>query len=154
MIWKRLFSKSSAGEKGTLYQLKNLIHRSGVPIDPGNNVKAAEDFLLVVLHSHIVAAAKVILSQSHTTDHDVAAVSRKIVEQYIAIDVPSATEPVPVKCKDKVHLYAIELMSLGILWHNFHDSIKEGDDNRLIRNWKFNLLIFKAARRKYIALRH
>ena len=35
-----------------------------------------------------------------------------------------------------------------MLWHNFYDSVKEADGNRLIRNWKFNLLIFKAARRK------
>ena len=39
-----------------------------MPTDPGDNMKAAEDFLLVVLHAHIVAAAKVILSQRNTTN--------------------------------------------------------------------------------------
>ena len=117
-----------------------------MPTDPGDNMKAAEDFLLVVLHAHIVAAAKVILSQQNTTD--VAVLSKQIVEQYISIEVPSAGEPVSVKHKDKVHRYAVELMTLGMLWHNFYDSVKEADGNRLIRNWKFNLLIFKAARRK------
>ena len=123
-----------------------MLHRSSVPIDPGDNLKAAEDFFLVVLHAHIVAAAKVILSQKNTTD--VAAISKQTVEQYITIDVPSVTESVSVKYKDKVYLYAVELMTLGMLWHNFHDSIKEADGNRLIRNWKFNLLIFKATGRK------
>ena len=122
-----------------------MLHRSSVPTDPGDNLKAAEAFFLVVLHAHIVAAAKVILSQKNTTD--VAAISKQIVEQYITIDVPSVTESVSVKYKDKVYLYAVELMTLGMLWHNFHDSIKEADGNRLIRNWKFNLLIFKAAGR-------
>ena len=117
-----------------------------MPTDPGDNMKAAEDFLLVVLHAHIVAAAKVILSQQNTTD--VAVLSKQIVEQYISIEVPSAGEPVSVKHKDKVHRYAVQLMTLGMLWHNFYDSVKEADGNRLIRNWKFNLLIFKAARRK------
>ena len=115
-------------------------------------MKAAEDFLLVVLHAHIVAAAKVILSQQNTTD--VAVLSKQIVEQYISIEVPSAGEPVSVKHKDKVHRYAVQLMTLGMLWHNFYDSVKEADGNRLIRNWKFNLLIFKAARRKNYSKEH
>ena len=64
VIWKRLFSKNSAAEKGTLYQLKNLLHRSAVPLDPGDNINAAEDFLQVVLHAHIVAAAETIQAAS------------------------------------------------------------------------------------------
>ena len=47
-------------EKGTLYQLKNLLNRSAVPTDPGNNMKAAEDFLKIVLNAHIFVAAKTI----------------------------------------------------------------------------------------------
>ena len=31
---------------------------------------------------------------------------------------------------------------------NFHDSTREGDGDRLIRVWKFLLLVFKASRRK------
>ena len=109
-------------------------------------MKAAEDFLLIVLYAHIVAAAKVIHSQLNTSD--VTVISKEIVKQYIDINVPSASENASVKYKDKVYLYAIELMTLGMLWHNFYDSIKEADGNRLIRSWKFNLLIFKASGRK------
>ena len=53
---------------------------------------------------------------------------------------------------DKVHVYAMELLTLGLLWHDFHDSSKEGDGDRLVRVWKFNLLLFKAARRKNYAI--
>lgn len=60
VIWKCLFNKTSAAEKGTLYQLKNLLHRSAVPLDPGDNMKDAEDFLQLVLHGYIVAAAETI----------------------------------------------------------------------------------------------
>ena len=57
-------------------------------------------------------------------------------------------QPPPVKCVDRMNMYATEVLMLGMLWHNFHDAIKEGDGNRLIRCWKFNLLAFKSARRK------
>ena len=53
-----MFNKSSSTEKGTLNQLKKLLHHTAVPLDSGDNTKAAEDFLEVVLHAHIVAAAK------------------------------------------------------------------------------------------------
>ena len=61
VMFDRLFSTKSVSESGTLYQICNLLHRTAVPIDPGKNMKAAEDFLLLVLHAHIVAAAKGLL---------------------------------------------------------------------------------------------
>ena len=39
-----LYKRNSSIDKGTLYQLKNLINRSAVPIDPKDNMQAAEDF--------------------------------------------------------------------------------------------------------------
>ena len=41
-----------------MFQLRNLINQSGVPTNPEKNMKAAEDFLLLLLHAHIVAAAE------------------------------------------------------------------------------------------------
>jgi len=71
-----MFSKKSSAEKGTLYQLKNLLYRTSVPNNPGDNMKAVEDFLLVVLHSHVVAAAK-------TRCRNVTSWSKKIVDCYV-----------------------------------------------------------------------
>ena len=34
------FSKASGKEKGTLYQLRNLIHRTNVPSDPEDDIKS------------------------------------------------------------------------------------------------------------------
>ena len=134
-------------EKGTLYQLKNLLNRSAVPADPADNMKAAEDFLLVVLHSHIVAAAKVVLSDFETTD--VWSLSQTIVDRFVKLTVPSpSSAPVKKTNVDHVCMYAMEVLTLGLLWHNFHDSTKEGDGERLLRIWKFNLLAYKAAKRK------
>ena len=108
-------------------------------------MKAAEDFLLVVLHSHVVAAANAILCGAEATDVD--SLSKNIVDQFVRINAPSASPPLD-DCTDKVCLYAMEVLTLGLLWHNFHDSIREGDGDRILRMWKCNLLAFKAAKRK------
>ena len=42
---------------GTLLQLKVLLNRTYVPKKPDENMKAAEDFLEIVVKAHIVAAA-------------------------------------------------------------------------------------------------
>ena len=55
-----IFQKVQCVERGTLFQVKNLLYQSSVPADPGDDRKAAKDFLLVVLHSYIVAAAKLV----------------------------------------------------------------------------------------------
>ena len=47
-----------------LYQLKNLQNWSAMPLDPGDNMKAAEDFLQVVLQGNIAAAAETICTAS------------------------------------------------------------------------------------------
>ena len=50
-------------------------------------------------------------------------------------------------------MYATEVMTLGLIWENFHDATREGDGERLIRISKFLLLIFKAARRKNYSIK-
>lgn len=47
-------------------------------------------------------------------------------------------------CTDGVHLYAKELLSLSLLWHGFHDSIREGDGERILCYWKLLLVVFKS----------
>ena len=116
-----------------------------MPLDPGDNMKAAEDFLLVVLHSHVIAAAEAVLSGAQATDVNLLA--KSIVDRYVCITIPSSTD-VQLQVDDKVCSYAKELLTMGLLWFNFYDSIKEGDGERIFRMWKFNLLIFKAAKRK------
>ena len=45
-----------------MYQIRNLLCRPSVSSDPGENLKAAEDFLLVLLHAHAVSAANTVRS--------------------------------------------------------------------------------------------
>ena len=137
---------AASAEKGTLYQIQNILNRSGVPTDPGDNLKGAEDFLLVVLHSHIISAAKNILSNSDV--QSVTTLVEKIIKNFVRITIPTVVCADSDKSTDQVHTYATELLTLAMLWHNFHDASKEGDGDRLIRCWKFLLLVFKASRRK------
>lgn len=178
VIWVLLISKKSAVEKGTLYQLKNLINRTAVPTEPDTNLKAAEDFLLVVLHAHIVAAAEVILSQQSISS--VGKLAEEIVNKYLNINIPSVEELRRIAAErkqpaaqrrannqgakrkkqqqssntsnDGVCLYAREVLSIGLIWHEFHDAVKEGDGERVTRVWKFLLLVFKNSGRKNYSL--
>ena len=43
-------------EKGTLYQLRNVINRRNVQTNPKDNVVAANDFLSIITTRHILAA--------------------------------------------------------------------------------------------------
>ena len=50
------FNTKSASELGTLYHTAVTVH-------PEKNVKASGDYLTVMLHTHVIAAVKVLLSQ-------------------------------------------------------------------------------------------
>ena len=43
------------------YQLKNLINRRNVKTHPKDDFQACDDFFVLVVHSHIIAAAMEIL---------------------------------------------------------------------------------------------
>lgn len=160
-----MYSKQSATQKGTLFQLKNEINRTNVPTDPKDNLRACEDFLSVVLDAHVVAAAKTILATStYETVSDMAAA---IVEQYVRIELPKSQQSQrrtrqpsqarrsgrrrqrqPVTAVDGVHVYATEVLTLGLLWNGFTDAIKEGDGDKVLMYWRFLLLVFKSGRCK------
>ena len=132
-------------DQGTLSQIKNLLHQTTVPSDPSDNMKGTEDFLLMVLHAHVIAAAKVIISSAQAST--LAEFAKSIVDKFVIIslnstDMSTATSTESI---DIVHLYAKELLSLALLWHVYHDSVKEGDGERSLICWKFLLLVFKAS---------
>ena len=53
---------------------------------------------------------------------------------------------------DHIMEYACEVVSLGLLFLNYRDAIKEGDGERVILCWKYMLLIFKATNRSNYAV--
>ena len=127
--------------KGTMYQLRNLIHQTNVPVDPQHNMNAAEDFMLLVLHAHIVSAGRAIQSINPTTD--VRELAKAIVTNYVRL--PRIAGEDAETCDDHVYVYATELLSLGLLWHGFHDAIREADGDRILRCWKILLVVFNSS---------
>ena len=58
--------------------------------------------------------------------NSVEALAKGEVMQYIVFD-----PDVKLKVKDKVNLYALQVMTLRLLWAGFYDSIKEGEGDRI-----------------------
>ena len=75
-------------DKGTLYQLKHLVHRTAVGSDPKHKTKASEDFLLVVMHALIVAAAR---SMPQTYENCLTC-AKAIVAKLIKVRIPSSSD--------------------------------------------------------------
>ena len=58
----------SAGEHGTLFQLRNKLGRSNVITDPTKDFNACDDFFQVVVSAHIIAAAMKLLKMKSVND--------------------------------------------------------------------------------------
>ena len=99
-------------------------------------MKAAEDFLLVVLHAHIIAASEEILSEIPITSVD--ELSHSVLDSFVNLRLGDDE----VNTDDGVLIYARELLTLGLFWMGFHDAIREGDGERVtmysylfLRHW-------------------
>ena len=84
-------------------------------------MKAAEDFLLVVLHDHIIAASEEILSKITITSVD--ELSHSVLDSFVNLKLGDDE----VNTDDGVFVYARELLTLGLFWMGFHDTIREGE---------------------------
>lgn len=144
MIWGRLYSQNSFKEKGKLYHLRNLINRTSVPSDPEKNMNASEDFMLLILHTHVISAANMFLSLNPSAS--VRGIAMSIVNNYVHL--PREDDVVAEKCDDGIHVYATEVLSLCLIWHGFHDAIREGDGERVLLYWKILLVVFKSSNRR------
>ena len=67
-MWKRLYDIKSGMERGTLYQLRNLINRRNVKKEVKSDVNAIEDFFEVVVTGYIICAVMSYLGMSHISD--------------------------------------------------------------------------------------
>ena len=81
-------------------------------------------------------------------------VSSLVIEQYVDLSTIFSSprnKHLPATT-DHVNAYACETLSLGLLFLEFKDAIREGDGNRVMRVWKYFLLLFKASGRKNYAI--
>ena len=183
-----MYTTSSAYDFGTLYQIRNLVNRRNVKANPSKNVNASEDFFLMVVHSHIIAAAMHELSMDSVDENPTAMgltnelwvsedsdkrkqilefLCESIVNKYVDLIISAFQTTSPFLYNpqaglsytkphsytdDQKNNYAREVLSLGLLYMEFIDSIREGDGDRLLCCCRFLLLIYKASKRNNYAL--
>ena len=124
-------------EKGTLFQLKVLINRTAVKSVPSKNMKASEDFLMLILHAYTIAAAE----QCQTDTDTCLTLAKRVVKKYVKISL--ADEQQSELSNNMLFNYSTDLLSFCLLWHGFHDAIREGDGDRILLYWKFFTVIFQ-----------
>lgn len=173
VIWKRLYKTKSEMERGTMYQLRNLINRRNVVKKVKSDVNACEDFFHLTVIGHVIACAMEILGMASVNampssnviqspdevwqkdDSErksiLLEVASQIVDQNVDLSCTFADsqsrEPTCAPA-DGVYAYTCETLTLGLLLLEFKDGIREGDGDRVLRVWKYFLLIFKASSRK------
>ena len=166
----RLYSSKSSADKGTLFQLKELVNRTSFGKVPKNNMKASESVFEVVVFAHVIAAS----NEFKTETTDVHELAHKIVSNFVKLTVPPLNESTTSSTEedsecdneessftedadcdseessneegpgtDHVFTYAADLLTVSLLWYGFRDAIREGDGNRILQYWKFLLAIFR-----------
>ncbi len=140
-------------ERGTLYQLRNLINRRNVTKCVKNDVNANEDFLEVCFTGYLIAAVMSLLGMTDMNGMPISSMvspdswmEDKSVQSSILMKIASrlvdtnvdmhtdfcdssdiGTEAQLTKESCTVQSYTKEVLSLGLLFLNFKDAIKEGD---------------------------
>ena len=120
LIWKRFYSVTSGRQKGTLYQMKNLVHRTSIPMSPKNNMNATEDFMEVLMDSHLISATLQLLDLRSMKDitsdtaqlHSLRSIAERIVETFIQ---PFFFGPKPTTT-DEVYCYACDFLTHALIW--------------------------------------
>ena len=79
-------------------------------------------------------------------------VADTIIAKTVNISLQFKNDTSPDTNKDHVFEYACEVVSLGLLFLNYRDAIKEGDGERIMLCWKYFLPIFKATNRQNYAI--
>ena len=149
-------------ERGTLYQLRNLINRRNVTTHPKSDVNANEDFLEVTITSYILVAAMSDLGMSSLDDippdsvisHDMwmeddskrksvlTEISSSLVNKHVDLEAEfhssdEASSGHSNSSGGTVYDYTREVISLGLLYLNFKDAVREGDGDRVMVVWKY-----------------
>lgn len=153
-------------DHGTLCQLQRLINRRDVVKDPSRRVAPCEEFFLLVVEAHILAVAMNMfemesLSDTPCTKHFppqsihcgsqercriLMVALQEMMKKYVNIEATFDDGKQHAEA-DGVQAYAREVLSLGLMLMEFNDAIREGDGTRILRCWRYFLLLFKASNR-------
>ena len=88
--------------------------------------------------SHVIVAAKAV--SAINPNARVQDMAKSVIDSFV--NLHPCLEKVS-KSDDGVQAYAKELLTLGLIWHGFHDACKEGDGDRILRYWRLMMLLFK-----------
>ena len=145
-----------------MYQIRNLIGRSNVTTKAKHDMNACEDFLNLVLSSYVTSAAMQVLGITdlqenpsclpsdlwlHDKDERAKAMDKilsEIVDRFLDVSYNESA----ASWIDCIFTYAKQLISIGSLYLELTDAVKEGDGERVIR---YFLIIFHNANRKNYA---
>ena len=163
VIWTRLYKTDSSQDGGTMYQLRNLINRRNVVTDPKKDMNACEDFFELITNAHILAAAMQKFDMNNLTDplsselfpRDqelsqkerstvLDSAVRTLISEFVDMSFPKKPKKVP-KNQDHILEYAKETLTMGLIFLEFKDAVREGDGDRVLRCWKFLFLFFRAS---------
>ena len=157
-----LLYQPAASEHGTL----NVIGRTNVT-NPKSRFDACEDFFVLVTESYILVSAmtkfqmksleespnidivpeNVWLCSKEERKQMINDLSEELVDSYVDFSFCNPNKA----SNDQVKQHTIQLLSLGLFYLNFHDAIKEGDGEWVLRSWRYMLPIFIATGRENYA---
>ena len=154
-----MYSTASGTDSCTLYHLRNLLQRRSVAKKIKNDPTGCEEFFLLVTDGHILCVIMDAFGLSSLEDTP----SNEVFRNFATCDVEERKCILTQNVKavidkhfnfsnlykptsdDTVMNYADEVFSLGLFLLEFIDAIHEGDGGRILRCWKFMLLLFKGS---------
>ena len=142
--------------------------------DPSKSVTTCEEYFVLVVEAHILQAAMTLFGMKSLEDtpnekyfpaefvqlnlqqqHCIfAGAISKLLSQYVDLNV-TFSQSVCSGAEnqiDTINEYAMEVISLGLLLLEFNDSVREGDGDRILRCWRYFLLLFKASNKTNYAI--
>ena len=170
MIFRYYYSKDSIADHGTIYQLRNVLERTNVVRKPIDNFNACDDFFVLVVKSHIVAAAMEVLGikavnqvpsenendwmeTKENRKQKLDSIARSIVDRFIDFRYNvSDEENESEAAADNILMYSKRILSLGCFYLEYSDGIREGDGDRVLRCWRYLLPLFHNGRRNNYAI--
>lgn len=165
-----MYSTDSALDHGSLYQLRNVIGRNSVVTVPLDDYNACDDFFGLVVTCHILSAAMELLQMATLEDlpkHPKitdgidtwmqTGIERKAILEAVCTDLVDRFTTVEFNKSyknptDNVYAYAKQVLSLGCIYLEYSDAIREGDGDRVLRCLRYLLPMFISAGRKNYAI--